>query len=441
VKFTDYSPPSSPSPEQQRDALQEGLGRALKWALNGRLGNEPLLAACLRDQRFDTQVEESRGEWLWRMIQAVGATERFRVPILHAFYDLSDERSANQLCELARHYAATGDETIRTLLYEIVERKPFPDSPGLGEEEIVTLDGEQAFLFSARARGQSLVDREWDCWDDGSLIDLAIERFGEERVCGLLEASSDKAVNRFWEDWQRAKLRKAEGSRPDSHTARMVAASVEEILRAAESESRCFWFDCWGKHADEGALQTVLQRLWSAREPRVIANLLHVFSARALPQFDARLIELCRHGDKQVRRRAFDALEQNAHPLIREFALTQLQRGLREGAVVGLFNHNYRQRDEQRILEALELPDDACELHWLLMDVIGVLEKNPEADCFRLGIIAYASTPCENCRYDAARLLHQRQVTPEWLKEECRYDSAKECRELVEQAMGPTKAS
>src|SRR5262245_63187426 len=103
------------------------------WALRGRLDDEPLLEACLRDQRFDGQVEGPRGGWLWQMIEAVGAREQFRVPILHALYDLADDRSAKQLCQLARRYAEAGDETFRTLLYEIVEQKPVADSPWLGE--------------------------------------------------------------------------------------------------------------------------------------------------------------------------------------------------------------------------------------------------------------------------------------------------------------------
>jgi hypothetical protein len=155
VKFGDYSPPPSPLLNQQRDALQKGLGRAMQWALKARLDDEPLLDACLRDQRFDGQVEDSRGDWLWRMIGAVGAKERFRIPILHALYYLSDDRSANQLCQLARNYAEAGDETFHTRLYEIVEQKPVADSPWLGEEEIVALDGEQAFLFAATVRGRS----------------------------------------------------------------------------------------------------------------------------------------------------------------------------------------------------------------------------------------------------------------------------------------------
>jgi len=92
----------------------------------------------------------------------------------------------------------------------------------------------------------------------------------------------------------------------------------------------------------------------------------------------------------------------------------------------------YQQGDEQRILEAMEFPDDACELHWLLRAVIKVLERNPEADCSRLGVLGYASTPCAECRFYAAQLLQQRQVAPEWLKEECRFDSGEDCRKLVE---------
>src|SRR3954464_6352490 len=98
MRLADFSPPSSPSLDQQRDALRKGLGRAMQWAMARRLDDGPLLVACLRDLRYDVQVECSRGGWLWRMIREVGAVDRFRVPILHALYDLADERSAGQLC-------------------------------------------------------------------------------------------------------------------------------------------------------------------------------------------------------------------------------------------------------------------------------------------------------------------------------------------------------
>ncbi len=438
MKFGDYSPPAWPSLDQQRDALRKGLGRAMQWAIRGRLDHEPLLEACLHDLRFDWQVEDSRGDWLWSIVQAVGAAERFRVPILHALYDLSDYRNAMQLCELARCYAQQGDEAFRSQLYKIVEKKPFDYTPWIGEEEVIELDGEQGFLFAAQVRGRLLANREWDKYDDEIPIHIAVERFGEERVTSLLEASSAAAIRRFREGWRREKEVKKEQASPESHRARMTAMSVEEILRGADGESKGLFYRGWGMYAKEADLRVVLHRIWTAREPRVLVNLLKVFSARALPELDTRLIELCRREDKQVRWWAFIALKENKDSLVREFALSELRKGAYNGSVAALFVNNYRKGDEHLLLELMELPKDECELHWFLMQVIKVLEKNPEAECFPLGAIAYASTPCQNCRFKAARLLHNQQVAPTWLSEECRYDSCKDCRELVE---NPSRSS
>jgi hypothetical protein len=429
-ELSDLSPPVVPSFDAQRDALQKGLGRALQWALTGRLGDEPLLEACLRDQRYDAQAEELRGNWLWSMIEALDAADRLRVPILHALYDLTDDDSVGQLCQLACRYAAAGDETVRTRLYEIVEQKPVTHSPWLGENEIIRLDGERAFLFAARVRGARLTNIEWD-WDDGRLVETAIDCFGDARVTELLAASPDAAVTRFRNAWLEEKRRRAQRKQHRSRRETMRAVGLNEIVSAAKSESRCYWFRGWGQHADEAELRTVLRYLRAAREPRVIANLMKVFSARALPEFDTRLFELCRHADDEIRHWAFNALKQNAHPLIREFALAELTKERYDRRVFRLFSLNYKEGDEGLLIEAMDIPQDDWERHSLLMDIIEILEKNPQADCSWLGLVTYASTPCENCRHDAARLLHSRRVAPAWLTEECRYDSAVETRKLA----------
>jgi len=410
----------------------------MQWAMTRRLDDDPLLAACLRDQQHDTQFGESRGEWLWKMVRAVDAVDRFRVPILHALYELSDDRNANQLCELARRYAEAGDETFRMRLYEIVEQKPVADSRWLGEDEIIQLEGEKAFLFAARVRGKQLANREWE-WDDMIPIDNAIERFGEGRVIQLLERTTDEAISLFCESWHQQRTTRDGREQQPSHRDEMRAITVSEITLAAASDNTRFGFlfRGWGMHADEGDLGMVLQHLLAAQEQKVIVNLLKVFSKRSFPQFDARIIELCHHSGSEVRRWAFNALRENAHPLIRRFASTELEKGTRDGSVVSLFIRNFEHGDEQRILDAIELPDDDCERHWLLMEVIEVLENNPDADCSQLGIISYASTPCGKCRRKSARLLLRQHVAPRWLVEECRFDS---CRELVDEIVRPTQA-
>ena len=242
MKLVDYAPPPSPSLEQQRDALQKGLGRAVQWALTGRLKDEPLLEACLQDRRYDSQIDAPRGDWLWELVRAVGAADRFRVPSSMRCTNLPT--SAVPI-NCANSPAVTGrweTKPSARRLYEIVERKPFPSyCPCLGEEEIITLDGEQAFLFAARMRGRSLADHAWE-WDDGRLMYLAVKLLGEERASSLLEASSDAEIRRFRDYWRRDELRRAEQRQRSSHKERMTAISVADILREAEGESKCYWF-------------------------------------------------------------------------------------------------------------------------------------------------------------------------------------------------------
>jgi hypothetical protein len=432
VTISDYSPPVSPTISQQSDALRKGLGRAMNWALSGRLKDELLLTACRENQVFDTQCEDPRGQWLWRITEAVGAIGRFREPILNALDDLSDERNAIQLCELAKLYAKAGDDAFRTRLYRVVEHKPFSTMPWLGEQELLEVDDGKGFVFAARIRGIGLATRDWD-WDDRSLVENAVTRLGEKQIHELLEASTDEDISRFWKAWRLEEQKKAQEPPPSSHEERMQAIAVGEIIYAAESKGPALGlFRGWGMYADPGDLRTVLHRLWTAENPTVIVNYLTVFSNRALPEFDARLIELCEHPDEKVQMRAFQALSKNNSPVLRHYALGQLEKGLCDGSIARLFINNYQLGDEERILDALTLPADENELHWLLMDIGEILKNNPIADCSTLGVIVYSCTPCENCRFTALEQLDRQDVVPPWMMAECRFDSNEECRKLVE---------
>ena len=424
MTFGDYAPPSRPSAGQQRDALRKGLGRAAQWASAGRLDEGRLLAACLTDQRQHRDFDDVRSDWLWRMIQATGSGSvvRFRAPVLQALRRLADPRSADQLCGLARCYAGAGDGEFRARLAAIVERKPIADRPWLGEEEVVALDGEEGFVFIAGARGRILA-RDELAWDE-RVARVAEERFGAARVGELLTASDDEGVRQFRKAWDAQKAVAAAEDADSTYEDDLRSATPARIVREAVGDGRVHWFRFWGRQATPGDLATVLDHLWDAKEPKVISNLLGVLSDRALPEFDARLVGLGRHADDTVRQRAFNALAQNSHPLVREFALAELAKG----TSVLLFVKNFESGDEDRLLAGLKLPSENDELHWLLRDIVRVLEAHPEADASRLGVFAYAKTTCGECRFYAAEVLDDRDAAPDWLRKECRHDAGKKCR-------------
>jgi hypothetical protein len=428
VKLADYSPATSPSLDQQRDALHKGLGRAMQWAMAGRLDGGLLLDACLHDKRYDAQVNDSRGDWLWGLMQAVHAEDRFRTPLLDALSTpVADD--AEQLCELGLHYALTGDRAFRTCLYRVVENEPVSTMPGLGEEQLVQLDGVRGFLFAVRHRGQRLKGHELD-WYDVHLIEEAIERLGEDQIFKSLDIATDEATRRFRDAWFKYKIERS-SRKPIPHSERMQQTPISEIIFNAESANTGIGlFRGWGKYASEQNLESIRRQLLAAKTPSVIVKYLRVFSNREYLPLVPDLIVLCGHCDDEVRRRAFAALEKNSHPVVRQFAEDALRNGVCDRSVVSLFIKNYQEGDEQRILKYIELPSDELQLHWLLMDVTDILEENPKADCSQLGTLVYALTPCGNCRYSAAKVLCNRNVAPPWLAEECRFDSEEDTRKL-----------
>ena len=430
MNLVDYSPPKTPSLDEQRDALQKGIGRALQWAMAGCLEDAPLLEACLHDLRFDCQCEENRGAWLWQIIQAVNAEDRFRSILLEALQTVSDVGTGCQLCTIGVGYAGNGDEAFRSGLYRIVQEKPVKKFPRMGEREIIQLDGEIAFLFAAKLRGRELEVREWD-WHDCVFIDEAVEQLGIDRINQAFGASTGQTTIRFRDEWHQQTCGKRDRKAPKKHAQRKKQITVGEVIAAADlSSNQSVNFQRWGMRADASDLETVFERLLSSRDPKAIANYLRVFSRRSLPCVVPEIISLYWHNDENVRRWTLNALEESAHPLVRELAEQELQKGVPGGRSLRLFVKNYQPGDEQHILECVDLPDEQNQLHWLLMDMVKVCESNSQADCSQLGVIAYALTPCTLCRYYAAKLLHSRGVAPSWLTEECRFDSNEDTRQL-----------
>jgi hypothetical protein len=355
-------------------------------------------------------------------------------PVLQAMRNVDDERNAYQLCELELHYAKQGDDAFTRELYEFVGRRPFSDSSSIGMEQLLRAGGEKGLLFIAGLRGKELATEEWE-WYDGSIIDSAIEKWGEERVRALLESSTDPNIRRFADAWnETTESRDQSGSSRPSRVEMLQSYSAEDVIRAAQAEEQAPWLSLrgWGMHAESRELLIVQEHLWTETTPRPLSRLLRIFSNRPLPEFDARLIDLCHHADVDVRRWAANALENNTHALVRQFALEQLAHPTIDRSAVGFFIRNYEEGDDQRLLEQLPLPDDSWERHSLLLDLLKVLEQNEAADSSKLGQVIYFHTPCQMCRCYAARLLYRKSVAPDWLIEECLLDANEDCHCLDE---------
>lgn len=330
-----YRPPERPTPAQQRDALQKGLGRVYQWAAAGRLRRSLLLGACVSDRRFDGQIEADRGDWLWGLMGVTGTRERFRDALLARLRAGVDWKLEQQLRTFARRYGEAVDDA---------GEAPEPQSEAVGP------------------------------------------------------------------------------AAPDDPPPRRASAdrSLGELIAAVEGRDRCLWADGWGRRASDADFRAVLQRLWPERRSERLAKWLRVLCGRPLPEFDPRLIDVCRRASRDVRPVAFEALSQNSDPRVRAFALAQLAAG--DALAIGVLVRNFAPGDEGRILESIRIPTRPFARHGVLCDVQELLAENPESDASRLGVLGFATTPCGMCREKFAEHLFDRGVAPDWLRAECAHD-------------------
>jgi hypothetical protein len=421
-----------PTVEDQTNALEKGLGRAYLWAQAGHVKPECMLDACVSDYRFDRQCEDARGDWLWQILVAGSFVEAVRENLLHELHGIAQSDAATQLCQLARHFALTGDDRFKDALRIIVVDKLVADCDWIGEEELVRLEGDDGFLAAVRRHGKELKTRTWD-WYDSALGDYGVKWLGEDRTLQLLDARSpaDSSVGRFSELWQTHRVEQEQCDRaPRIDDTRNW--SVDEVIAAAETASvLATGLRRWGRFASESDVARVYDRMLSTENVAALQRYLQIFAVRTWPRYDARMFELCNHTDGRVSRWSRTAVSKNRHPEVRRRALAMLDEPSDQGDAIKMLSTNYEPGDERRVLKVLSLPDDEWELHSTLMSLDKLLDMNPSAAFVEACRVIYENTPCSICRTGAVRLLADRGALSTEIESECRFDVDAGTREIV----------
>ncbi|MEM1228824.1 MAG: hypothetical protein AAGJ40_24330 [Planctomycetota bacterium] len=363
------------------------------------------------------------------MLETAGYVDMCVESIWQAFQKPLDDCDARQqICELAMRFSLLGHERFTDRLFAIVRDKPIDGDLTLGEYELLVCGGIEGFETVARKRGERLNESEWD-WDDDRFIEYASEIFGRTTVANRLAHSTDYDIKRFNDQREMRASTADEIIKRETHRDRMRKIAVEDVLRSAESEERCYWFRGWGMHADQRDVDRVFEHTLQCDDENEISRLLQVFMRRELPRVDPILFQWCQSTDEGLKSHAFRALEGNTHLDIRVFGLECLGSGDVCHALE-LLTQNYHAGDEHRIEDSLVVPDDADECHTLLFSCSSFLKRNESADAERLALLIYQENPCSLCRTSAVKLLKRQVMVPSWMLDEIRFDCDSSTREL-----------
>jgi hypothetical protein len=451
-------------------ALRLGHGRALMHVrAHGAAGvDELILDACRHDHTHDKQVDEERDPWLVELIDAAADCPDLADRVIAELAQRSEtvRRTAQecwndaQLCRVVAELARRGRDDARAALYGAFGRRDYARSKPsaaqfgaavaalVGDEAIIDLDGADGLLFVARRIGQWM---EADATIDGGLN--PIHHFDADHSEGdalrVLKAAAthDPHIARYVD---RMTLVSATGdgsqATPDAGSeferdgaedcapwrTRMrditAAQILDDIDHRLTSRAR---FASWGRHARTDQLEVIAERLFEAVEPERVLRLLSVFQLRAMPVFDARLIALADHGDREVRRIAYCALANHADDAVRALALARIRQSRASEGELKLFRKNYQAVDWRVIAAHLVIPDDIEALHAIDGDLLDVFEANATDEAVEPMRAIYERTPCMNCRRRAVELLIRIGRLPEWMARECASDASETIRRAV----------
>ena len=242
---------------------------------------DAILRACLHNVAYETQGNSDRADFLYDLVQLAGESQFFREHILAALPITEGHYDKDQLYELARRFAAQGDDEARHAMYaaftDQVPVRPIPGAVGFreivteGMEAIIALDGIAGFLFIADALG-AWVQSD----DDASPTDwpytIIQDQVPRAELTPLLEraATENSRIAAYFN----AIKADAEESKQDGRRIRAERNKVPSYkdLEQSIATAEDFWshmssLQRWGQNAGEDDVRRAAQAFLEEQDP------------------------------------------------------------------------------------------------------------------------------------------------------------------------------
>ncbi len=411
--------------------LNMGLGRAILYLKRHSASpyRDAILYACLNVTSYDRQVEGTRSDYVWEVLQASGEPEFYRAPILEALQTAEassdDDYRLSHLFALALHFAQAGDnkasETIHQKFAENVRA-------GLltGDFALIALD-RIAGIASIVSQVEAAGFLEKFDWELENLIREAEDEFGAATTWAALDAlEADEPLRSFL-----AQIRI-----PSKPPVRVPPNTNEQEIRSVLDDGKSLpsgWRD-WVASAPNEIINSFAAEVLTEQNPQRLLKLIQMFGKRDFPLTLNRLIQLAEYGDARIEYDrtavfAINALQRITHPDVRALALRMIANDNRVGRAVGLLQKNFEPGDWTIIAELSKRSLNDEEYHSLGWSARNVFEQHPLPEAAETFINLYERGVCSQCRERNVEILAQLHLLPEWMREECQYDSNFNLRE------------
>ena len=419
---------STLSAEEFARACRQGLGRCV-LALHRRPWRDfegAVVDACLHHGGWDPQCECGRGQYVMDLIDRTHAADELRDRIIAAL-PTADGWDAEHQCEVIGRMARRGDAAARAALYRRV-REGTVSGNASGTHDLVELDGIAGLIEAARGVGRWLRG-EATRWEDDRLVRAAEEAAGEAAVWHALDAAAaaDEDVGAYVQAVRHSRMSRTEPRpKPTQQSFYEVRARL-----AANQTDLGYWVGMWGRRASDDDLAQAAREVLRAGDSAEAARWLRAFLHRPFPLGLEPLLPLAHSGNDNVAWAALGALRNHAGPEVRAVAVECIGRGRVGLGEVRLLTRNFVDGDHRLVERAMALATTDAQMHDVGHDALDVFAENPTAACEHAMLKLYERGPCSLCRNGAVERLKSHGLVPQWMADECVYDSYEETRTIM----------
>lgn len=414
--------------KQCKEALLRGHGRCLQAVREDpEKFRSVVLWACSHLIAFDPQCEGCKSIFVYELIACYEDPTPFVDVLIQSLRKTRSQGGWKILyfAEVLSYFAADGDASAQQVLWEKYEelygallkkkRRPegiFPEQDDFAMLCQVLGHQKEAMLRIAEDIGRLYRTKEFH---DGADFDWLFDSGGKkyrktlenraktsENIAAYLQAGYAEEAR-----WEQMRTQRDPQDRP-----------------AGPALSR--WLAC---RADGETVRKYAESYLSATEPESRTTALQAFCRCPFPLDPAPIILDAQSKNAALKSAAWDALERIRHPLVREFALSQLAADME--AALPLLLVNYQPQDAEMLVKLVTSikVDFACTTNWhgIQMDVLHMEDYGTKAPKVLLRHI-YETSYCSCCREFSLYQMGKRRLLTEEFLEECLLDSNSDIR-------------
>jgi hypothetical protein len=431
--------------------LRRGLGSAII-----ELKNNPerekyrgiVMKCCLNDIAYDTQVEGTKGYYLYTAIKTFDNSDDFLNNIIEKFNKKLYWRLSEQLCTILRCFSndknETADAALEKKYTELKNRLPVMHGYNLRycEREqferlmVNKLDGGfESFKQCVNDMGEMITKRgKDDCpWYDWFLAE-AEDVFGK-KIYAYMEQAVNENATAFFQMYKKTKSDKNRLNQKAVNEAKITIDQIINRINELAKDENPYSIRIWPllrkfvKQGSKKEIETLARIVLEESSVFSKTALLHAFRFVDFPLDIGLLIPYTFSDNERLRYIVVKALSRLTDERIHTLALQLLNDGQVENAL-GLLKSNFKIEDEPLIRKHIK--GSKRVEHGIIGVTADIYKKYRSDTCGDILLHLYKNAECTHCRCNIVEVMIANDVITQKIIEECRYDSLEETRKLVD---------